>query len=339
MKRSASKPIRFSFLLCLAVWAAGPRATAQTPVIASFGGNGELVCTNLVPGSVAVVEWASSVLGPWTNNWEGLASVTADSNGMIRVRVPMFYRVRGEALPPVPEGMVWIPPGTFTMGSPDTEVDRDFNEGPQTTVTLTRGFYMSKYEVTQVEYQTLMGSNPSQFTGDATRPVEMVTWYDATNYCGQLTQRERAARRIGTNSVYRLPTEAEWEYACRAGTTTRFSYADGDDPGYGLLGNYAWYDDNSGSTTHPVGQMLPNPWGLEDVHGNVYEWCQDWYGSYPGGSVTDPQGPATGSDRVFRGGSWYGNAEGCRSANRSHDARGSRRYYLGFRLVLAPAQP
>jgi len=339
MKTRRSKVVRLASVLCLIVWAVGRPASAQTPVIASFSGNGQLVCTNLVPGSVAVVEWASSVLGPWTNSWAGLASVTANSNGMIRVKVPMFYRVRGEVLPPTPEGMVWIPPGTFTMGSPDTEVDRDFNEGPQTTVTLSNGFYMGKCEVTQGEYQALMGTNPSQFTGDTNRPVEMVTWYDATDYCDQLTQRERAAGRIGTNTVYRLPTEAEWEYACRAGTTTRFSYVDGDDPGYGRLGNYAWYDDNSDSTTHPVGQKLPNPWGLEDMPGNVYEWCQDWYGSYPGGSVTDPQGPATGSERVFRGGSWYGAANGCRSANRSHAGRSSRLDYLGFRVVLAPAQP
>ena len=112
--------------------------------------------------------------------------------------------------------------------------------------------------------------------------METVSWYDATNYCGELTERERAAGRIATNSVYRLPTEAEWEYACRAGTSTRFSY--GDDPGYTNLTNYAWYGDNSGGTTHPVGQKLPNPWGLYDMHGNVWEWCQDWWSdTYPGG--------------------------------------------------------
>jgi formylglycine-generating enzyme required for sulfatase activity len=121
----------------------------------------------------------------------------------------------------------------------------------------------------------VMGTNPSAFTGNTNRPVESVTWYDATNYCVQLTQRERAAGRIATNSAYRLPTEAEWEYACRGLTSTRFSY--GDDPGCTSLTQYAWYTNNS-SATAQVGQKLPNPRGLYDMHGNVYEWCQDWHG-------------------------------------------------------------
>jgi len=159
------------------------------------------------------------------------------------------------------------------MGSPTNELDRWDGEGPQTAVTISRGFWMGKYEVTQGEYLEVMGSNPSRFTGDTNRPVETVTWYDATNYCGQLTQRERAAGRIAANSLYRLPTEAEWDYACRAGTSTRSSF--GDDLGYTNLTNYAWYRENRGLTTHPVGQKLPNPWGLYDMHGNVWEWCQD----------------------------------------------------------------
>jgi formylglycine-generating enzyme required for sulfatase activity len=190
------------------------------------------------------------------------------------------------------------------------------------------------------------GSNPSWFqptnaTADLNRPVETVSWFDASDYCAALTQRERVAGRIATNSVYRLPTEAEWEYACRAWTSTRFSY--GDDPGSTNLTNYAWYYDNSGGTTHPVGQKLPNPWGLYDMHGNVYEWCQDWYDVYPGGTALDPQGPATGSDRVIRGGSWCGwrdYAWVCRSADRSGNCGPDFGYYgVGFRVVLAPGQP
>ena len=223
------------------------------------------------------------------------------------------------------------------MGSPTNELDRCDGEGPQTAVTISRGYWMGKYEVTQGEYLEVMGSNPSRFTGDTNRPVETVTWYDATNYCGQLTQRERAAGRIATNSVYRLPTEAEWEYACRAWTSTRFSY--GDDPGYTNLTNYAWYDGNSGGTTHPVGQKLANPWGLYDLHGNVWEWCQDWYGEYPGGMAVDPQGPATGSDRVIRGGLWLLYARLCRSAHRTCYYPDSGLSLIGFRVVLAPGQP
>jgi formylglycine-generating enzyme required for sulfatase activity/photosystem II stability/assembly factor-like uncharacterized protein len=233
--------------------------------------------------------------------------------------------------------MVQIVPGSFVMGSPDTEVDRDSDESPQTTVTLTRGFWIGKYEVTQAEYQALMGNNPSSFAGDLSRPVEMVSWVDATNFCWALTQQERAAGRIPANYQYRLPTEAEWEYACRAGTTTRFSY--GDDSGYASLANYAWYSANSGSTTHPVGQKLVNPWGLNDVQGNVYEWCQDWFGTYPGGSVSDPQGPGTGSYRVIRGGYWFSNAYICRSADRDIHGPSSGYGGIGFRVVLAPGQP
>jgi len=238
-----------------------------------------------------------------------------------------------------PTNMVFIPPGTFRMGSPTNEVDRFSNEGPQTAVTISRGFWMGKYEVTQGEYLAVMGSNPSWFTGDTNRPVEQVTWFEATNYCATLTQRERAAGRIATNSVYRLPTEAEWEYACRGWTSDRrFSY--GDDPGYTNLTDYAWYSVNSGSTTHPVGQKLPNPWGLYDMHGNVYEWCQDWFGAYPGGIAVDPQGPATTSPwRVLRGGDWNDLAGYCRSANRGIYSPDGTFIYFGFRVLLAPGQP
>jgi formylglycine-generating enzyme required for sulfatase activity len=232
--------------------------------------------------------------------------------------------------------MIFIPPGSFRMGSPTNEVGRLSDEGPQTVVTLTKGFYMSKYKVTQKDYQWVIGTYPSVFTGDDSRPVETVSWEDATNYCARLTQRERAARVIPANCVYRLPTEAEWEYACRAWTSTRFSY--GDDPTYMSLAKYAWYGDNSGRITHPVGQKSPNPWGLYDMHGGLWEWCQDWYGPYPGGSVIDPQGPATGAYRVFRGGSWGCEGEECRSASRDFNPEGETGY-VGFRVVLAFGQP
>jgi formylglycine-generating enzyme required for sulfatase activity len=249
-----------------------------------------------------------------------------------------FYR----AVVDVRTNLVFIPPGTFRMGSPTNEVDRNLvdpviGEGPQTAVTISRGFWMGKYEVTQGEYQAVIGNNPSNFKGDSNRPVETTGWFNATNYCGKLTQRERAAGRISTNSVYRLPTEAEWEYACRAWTSTRFSY--GDDPGYTNLTNYAWYTDNAGGTTHSVGQKLPNPWGLYDMHGNVNEWCQDWYGPYPGGIALDPQGPPMGSDPVFRGGSWGDPARNCRSAFRYSYPPDESDSDIGFRVVLARGQP
>jgi len=168
-----------------------------------------------------------------------------------------------------------------------------------------------------------------------------VSWFDATSYCYTLTVQERLAGRIPSNWAYRLPTEAEWEYACRAGTAARFSY--GDDLGYTDLGKYAWYCDNSDLQTHPVGRKRPNAWGLYDMHGNVLEWCLDWHGEYPGGSVSDPQGLSSCSDRVFRGGSWsrwldWNGPRLCRSAYRnSYDPE----YWyrdIGFRAVLAPGQ-
>jgi YD repeat-containing protein len=234
---------------------------------------------------------------------------------------------------PDPENLTWIPPGTFTMGSPVTEKDRDASEGPQTQVTISKGFWMSKYEVTQGNYQAVMGSNPSYFTGDLQRPVEMVTWLEATNYCGVLTARERAAGRLPAGS-YRLPTEAEWEYSCRAGATTRFYY--GDDPNYTDLGLYAWY---SGGQTHPVGLKRPNQWDLYDMSGNVWEWCSDWHGAYPGGSVNDPTGSLSGSYRVFRGGGWNYGSSYCRSSFRGYVLPDGRHSDIGFRPVLADAGP
>jgi formylglycine-generating enzyme required for sulfatase activity len=154
----------------------------------------------------------------------------------------------------------------------------------------------------------VMGTNPSNFKGSQ-NPVEKVSWDDAVEFCRNLSAMP-AEKKAGY--IYRLPTEAEWEYACRAGTTTEYSFGDSDS----ALGDYAWYDENSGRTTHPVGGKKPNPWGLYDMHGNVFEWCQDWHGDYPSGSVTDPTGAAVGSYRVYRGGSWDYYSGVCRSAIR-----------------------
>ncbi len=234
--------------------------------------------------------------------------------------------------------LVLIPAGVFVMGSPTSEKDRGLDEGPATEVRFAKAFWMGKFEVTQAEYERLMGANPSQFTGDTNRPVEKVNWHEAMEYCARLTRHAMATGNLPDGYVYRLPTEAEWEYACRAGTTTRLSY--GDDPEYALLESYAWFNGNAGSTTHPVGEKKPNPWGLHDMHGNVWEWCFDRSnGSLPGGAVANFSGPTEGSLRVARGGSWLYDGKFCRSANRDDYGPSNRCSDIGFRVVLAPAVP
>jgi len=226
---------------------------------------------------------------------------------------------------------VFIKPGTFMMGSPSDEPQRDSDE-TQHKVTITKGYYLQTTEVTQGQWEAIMGSNPSYFSScGANCPVETVSWDDAQDFIQKLNQKE--------GLTYRLPTEAEWEYAARAGTTTPFAF------GNCLSTNDANYDGNDPLTgcskgtdryrTVAVGSLRANAWGLYDMHGNVYEWCQDWYSSYPDNSVTNPVGPSSGSNRVTRGGGWYGTAEGCRSAERGN-GRPRYRASTGLRLTRIP---
>ena len=217
--------------------------------------------------------------------------------------------------------LVALAPGTFQMGS----TNGDGDERPVTEVTLSRGFWLGKTEVTQAQWQTVMGGNPSFRKGE-TLPVENVSWDDAMAFCRKLTERERAAGRLPEGYSYTLPTEAQWEFACRAGTTGDYA---------GKLDELGWYNGNSGNQSRPVATKQPNAWGLHDMHGNVWEWCLDWHGNYPGGSVTDPTGAASGSYRVYRGGGWGLGAARCRSALRYGDSPGFRGGYLGFRLALS----
>ena len=221
--------------------------------------------------------------------------------------------------------LVLIPPGEFVMGCPESESDREGNE-TQHPVRITKPYYLGMYEVTRAQWERVMGMNPSA----SSFPVDRVFWKDAVEFCRKLSAMpaEQSAGR-----VYRLPTEAEWEYACRAGSTTVYSFGDSA----ALLGQYAWYSDNSIGRTHPVGRKKPNAWGLYDMHGNVAEWCSDWYdGSYYANSpVNDPTGPPAGSDRVHRGGSWGNPARSCRSAYRYWYWPGNRFSSCGFRVAFS----
>src|SRR5215470_11663645 len=212
---------------------------------------------------------------------------------------------------------VLIPPGTFKMGS-----DRgDPDERPVHDVTISKQFYMGKYEVTQGQWQAVMGTNPSLFPDNPKRPVDQVAWDDAQAFIRKLNAMEGV-------QLYRLPTEAEWEYAARAGSPRIYGF--GNDPKQ--LGDYAWYRANAEHRTHPVGQKKPNAWGLHDMLGNVWEWVQDWEGKYASEAVTDPKGANSGTYHMRRGCAWNNEANVCRVANR-YSVIGYRDDFIGLRVV------
>jgi formylglycine-generating enzyme required for sulfatase activity len=227
--------------------------------------------------------------------------------------------------------MVWISSGEFTMGCPSSESSRDSDES-QHRVTLTKGFWMGKHEVTEEVWEKVMGSKSANSRGPA-NPVVHVSWNKCQAFIGKLNASVQGGG-------FRLPTEAEWEYACRAGTTTAFYYGDSLDVTMANFnGKYAYGSDSEGEcrqTTMPVGAFRPNAWGIYDMHGNVWEWCQDWYGDYPTFAVSDPTGPTSGTYRVARGGDWKFNAGYCRSAKRDKRLPDGHWDILGFRLARTP---
>jgi len=336
-----------------ALWTAAPECLAQSPPSLSLHWTAGVARLTLSgdAGSPCTIEYSTNLSSGAA--WTALTNCTlfggsmqvVDSNatpGSFR-----FYRAEIS----VPAGMAWIPAGTFVMGSPTNEPDRSTNE-LQHTVTLTNGYFIGKYLVTQGSYLSLMDTNPSYFstnggyTQDLSLPVETVSWGDASNYCEALTAQQQASGQLLANWFYRLPSESEWEYACRAGTTNPF-YSGG-----GLTSTQANFDGEYpyvagvgtsnnvngvflGKTTN-VGSYPANPAGLYDMAGNVWEWCQDWYGSYPTGSVINPLGPATGTNRVFRGGALNSIGADCRSAQRDSAAPTERLNTIGFRVVLSP---
>jgi formylglycine-generating enzyme required for sulfatase activity len=231
---------------------------------------------------------------------------------------------------PLPGGerleLVLIPPGSFERGSPPGEIGRQADEGPAHRVTMTSAFYLGRHEVTQAQWQAVMGTRPSVFRSVENpdrHPVESVSWEDVQRFLVRLNAQ--------AEGHFRLPTEAEWEYACRAGTRARFPW--GEDRDYRELRAHAWFYSGAEGRSHPVGTKQPNPWGLHDMTGNVWEWCQDWYGPYDDRPQIDPKGPTEGTARVIRGGSWFNEPEALRSANRHRHLPNSRLTNLGFRLV------
>jgi len=223
---------------------------------------------------------------------------------------------------PVPiTNMVRIPAGTF--------------QRIRFPVTLTRDFWIGKYEVTQAEFEGVMGTNPSHFAGRSNHPVEKVSFVQASNYCAKVTSRERQQGRLPESFEYRLPTEAEWEYACRAGSTNRFYFGSRPEEGE----SHAWTAENCDASTHPVGGKSPNGWGLHDMHGNVWEWVADWFEPYPARPLTDPLGPpntGTNAYKVFKGGGWNQDLQYGGASSRFMMAPSNGIHFVGFRVVLAP---
>ena len=359
--------IAWAFLLrltvaALAVWAS--LVVAQTPDTLGVKRYAGLTITGQV-GRGYHIEYTTSLAEPIT--WIPLDYLVIPCSPYLYIDTGLpaserrFYRAR-ESTVLLGAEMVYIPAGRFMMGSPEREAERYSNE-TQHQVALTRGFWMGKYEVTQGEYLAVMGTNPSHFDNGAQpyppgnggvvmnelrHPVEMVSWSDATNYCGKLTQLELELGRTPARWQYRLPTEGEWEYACRGGIKTACNYGPALSQAMANFWTLYEYDSGMGTIittktplgrTTLVGSYPANAFGLYDMHGNVAEWCLDWLGNYPDLVATDPVGPTTGSYRVARGGSYGDFGRACRSANRTDNSSpGTRLSRVGFRVVLAPGQ-
>jgi len=359
--------VRSGACLGAAFYANGGWSTSQAPLVSVkvlrpnglerfvAGSEEELTWEDVMPEEKVTLEYSTNGGANWRH-------ITDEATGLRHNwRVPKLpsdlclLRVTAVSRPNFIGDMALIPAGSFRMGNITNHPDGTRHEKPVHEVIITQPFLISRKEVTQYQYEIVMGSNPSFFKGPDL-PVELVTWYDAVEFCNELSRRQdldTCYSGSGTNILcdftangYRLPTEAEWEYACRAGTETDFHTGNLMYPAYvpldPALDRAGWYYTNSGCAdhnsgrTHPVGEKEPNAFGLYDMHGNVWEWCWDWLDSnpYASGATKDPRGPASGSYHILRGGSWGSPAGSCRSARRSADiSPDGRQKYNGFRVV------
>ncbi len=312
------------------------------------GSEAELIWQGVMPEDTVRLEYSVDGGTSWQRISDGATGLRHAWRVPKQPSDRCLLRVTADARPTFISEMALIPAGTFRMGNVTDHLAGDSDEKPVHEVTITRPFLMSRTEVTQAQYEAVIGSNPSSRKGPDL-PVEQVTWYDAVEFCNELSRREGLDPCYSgsgasivcdfTANGYRLPTEAEWEYACRAGTETDFHTGNmtysGASPLDPALDRAGWYAGNSGSRTHPIGEKEPNAFGLYDMHGNVWEWCWDWLAVnyYASSPADDPRGPASGIDRIFRGGAWNDIARVCRSADRVSIYPGSRDAYGGFRVV------
>jgi formylglycine-generating enzyme len=283
-----------------------------------------------VPKVLGAVGFFGLLGAAWALAWSGEPVAVVDS--VLRQKPEPVYTSRLVDL-------VSIPGGTFLMGSPESEEGRYSNEGPAHEVHVSR-FACTRYPVTRRLYSEITGFDPGWPEGETDdRPVNNVSWTNAVIFCNLLSKKEglapcyqidgEEATWDQTANGYRLLTEAEWEYACRAGTTTRYSFGDDESQ----LGEHAWFAENSGHERQPVGRKAPNLWGIHDVHGNVYEWCWDWYAGYTEATLSDPVGPPSGENRVLRGGAFFFSPRDLRSADRGRLQPSDRGRGVGFRCA------
>ena len=295
-------------------------ASGAVNVQVTIDENGDVIDAKAVSGHVLLQEVAVTAARATKFTPTLLSGARVKVTGMIVYNFIAPARPAASYANTLGMEFVLIPAGSFMMGAAPSETDREDDE-IQRQVTISRSFYLGKFEVTQEQWEKVMGNNPSYFKNCPKCPVESVSWDEAQNFILKLNARGEGK--------YRLPTEAEWEYAARARTATKFGFGENEN----LLGEYGWFAGNSQNKTQPVGSKLPNPWGLYDMHGNVWEWVGDWKGDYRPEAATDPTGPPSGVDKIGRGGGWNFSPQYLRSANRSYYSPKFRYNYLGLRLV------